>query len=318
MNEEKNYEEEINFKDVAKTPIRWFGLVYPYIIVVMILIGLYYIWSFNTLSDNAIKAMIIDSTVFKEQIPMKKGAKIEGIDINTVKEPSEQMIAKGAELYKANCKACHGDQGKGDGSAGSALNPKPRNFTETTGWKNGPSLTKMYSTLEKGIPGSAMVAYEYLPTLDKFALIHYIQKTFFKEIPKITQGELDTLNITYKLSEGRIDASTIPIKLAMEKLISENNTKVYIPDTIATVPPKENIIQYHPEKGKAIFELYSCNLKTSTKYLFKLAATSKTQESFTKALISTIPSNGFKTAIIRLNKDDWQNLFFYSISLNKK
>ncbi len=201
MNDDKNYQEEINFRDVAKTPIRWFGLIYPYFIAVIILIGLYYIWSFNILSDNSTKAMIIDSTAFKEEIPLKKGSVIEGVDINTVKEPTEQLLTKGAELYKANCASCHGEQGRGDGAAGSALNPKPRNFADNTGWKNGLSLPNMYKTLEKGIPGSGMVAYEYLPILDKFALIHYIQKAFFNEMPNVTQSELDSLNTEYKLSE---------------------------------------------------------------------------------------------------------------------
>lgn len=316
MNDDKDYQEEINFKDVAKTPIRWFGLIYPYFIAVLILIGLYYIWSFDILSDNSTKAMIIDSTVFKEEIPLKKGAKIEGIDINTVKEPTEQMIAKGAELFKANCSSCHGEQGRGDGAAGSALNPKPRNFTDAAGWKNGPSLPNIYKTFEKGIPGSGMVAYEYLPVLDKFALIHFIQKTFFKEIPKVTQAELDSLNTTYKLSEGRIDASTIPLKLAMEKLISENAREdVILPDTIATTAPKENIIQYHPEKGKAILEAYSTNVKISAKHLNKIALTSNSPERFIKTVINTLPANGMKVSLIRLNKEDWQNLFYYSSSL---
>jgi mono/diheme cytochrome c family protein len=36
----------------------------------------------------------------------------------------------GAEVFKANCKACHGEQGHGDGPAGGSLVPKPRNLPE--------------------------------------------------------------------------------------------------------------------------------------------------------------------------------------------
>jgi cytochrome c553 len=36
--------------------------------------------------------------------------------------------AKGAEVFKTFCVACHGPEGKGDGPAGAALNPKPANF----------------------------------------------------------------------------------------------------------------------------------------------------------------------------------------------
>ncbi len=38
--------------------------------------------------------------------------------------------AKGAELFKTFCTACHGEAGKGDGPAGAALNPKPADFTD--------------------------------------------------------------------------------------------------------------------------------------------------------------------------------------------
>src|SRR5262245_33457885 len=39
-------------------------------------------------------------------------------------------IDHGRDLYKVNCAPCHGDQGKGDGPAAAAYNPKPRNHTD--------------------------------------------------------------------------------------------------------------------------------------------------------------------------------------------
>jgi mono/diheme cytochrome c family protein len=36
--------------------------------------------------------------------------------------------AKGKDLFTAQCQACHGEKGLGDGPAGSALNPKPANL----------------------------------------------------------------------------------------------------------------------------------------------------------------------------------------------
>jgi len=38
--------------------------------------------------------------------------------------------AKGKVIFTTNCASCHGDDGKGDGPVGVALNPRPRDFTK--------------------------------------------------------------------------------------------------------------------------------------------------------------------------------------------
>ncbi|MFQ5946869.1 MAG: c-type cytochrome [Anaerolineae bacterium] len=38
---------------------------------------------------------------------------------------------KGKALYTQYCPSCHGETGKGDGPAAAALNPKPRDLTDT-------------------------------------------------------------------------------------------------------------------------------------------------------------------------------------------
>jgi len=44
--------------------------------------------------------------------------------------PSSLLAAeKAPSLYKDLCASCHGTQGKGDGPAAAALNPKPGDFT---------------------------------------------------------------------------------------------------------------------------------------------------------------------------------------------
>ena len=47
-------------------------------------------------------------------------------------DASPENIEKGKLLYQTNCSPCHGATGHGDGPAAAALNPKPRNHSDST------------------------------------------------------------------------------------------------------------------------------------------------------------------------------------------
>lgn len=52
-----------------------------------------------------------------------------GIAVNTISAEEKGDAAKGKTIFEANCAACHGPEGKGDGVAAQALDPKPRDLS---------------------------------------------------------------------------------------------------------------------------------------------------------------------------------------------
>lgn len=97
-------------------------------------------------------------------------------DLTKVQEPwvsSPELIAYGEKSYMTNCALCHGNTGLGDGAAGAALNPKPRNLVEGK-WTQGSGSINHYKVLQNGIKGTSMAAYSHFTPADRWAIIHYI------------------------------------------------------------------------------------------------------------------------------------------------
>jgi mono/diheme cytochrome c family protein len=65
--------------------------------------------------------------------------------------------AQGAEVFKTNCEMCHGPQGHGDGPAGQALDPKPRNLAKLQTEAGDDFL---FWRISEGKPGTSMVAWK--------------------------------------------------------------------------------------------------------------------------------------------------------------
>ncbi len=63
----------------------------------------------------------------------------------------------GAAIFKNNCTACHGEQGHGDGPAGAALSPRPKNLPDLASTVGDDYLFWRIST---GRDGTAMVAWK--------------------------------------------------------------------------------------------------------------------------------------------------------------
>lgn len=69
-------------------------------------------------------------------------------------------IAKGKELFqgKATCFTCHGENGDGNGPAGAALDPLPRNFTNGK-FHAAKTDGELFWVIKNGSAGTSMISY---------------------------------------------------------------------------------------------------------------------------------------------------------------
>jgi mono/diheme cytochrome c family protein len=79
------------------------------------------------------------------------------IPTNTV-DADATSLAAGKKLYASNCASCHGDSAKGDGKAGSTLNPKPANLADET-WAHGSSDGEIFTVIRDGVKDTGMKAF---------------------------------------------------------------------------------------------------------------------------------------------------------------
>ena len=67
-------------------------------------------------------------------------------------------IAAGKQAYDKQCAGCHGDTGKGDGSMGEELNPKPANLVDAD-WKHGSTDGEIFVVIRDGVKNTGMKPY---------------------------------------------------------------------------------------------------------------------------------------------------------------
>jgi mono/diheme cytochrome c family protein len=67
----------------------------------------------------------------------------------------------GAEVFKTNCEPCHGSQGHGDGPAGQALDPRPKNLADL---QTTVADDYLFWRISDGRPGTAMIAWKGILT----------------------------------------------------------------------------------------------------------------------------------------------------------
>jgi len=288
---------------LKENPGAVFGILYPYVLVLIVIIGLYYINKLDFVTKQNIPAVLPDTTVVTD-LPVVKASTVPPLDIQNVMEPNAALLETGKELYTINCVACHGVDGLGSGPGAAALNPPPRDFSNPEGWKNAQTLAGIYTSLQEGIPGTAMISYDFLIAEDKFSLAHYIRTEFMISPPIDTPDDLTALDQLYNISTGTDIPAQIPVASAIQIVVDENMIRIERVNTALTN------IQNKSSEGAKIF----CNV-TGDKFQaisgLVVEEDWNDENSFRELLTGNLNYNGFNGQIFSLTDNEWSILFSF-------
>ncbi len=291
------------FYELKENPGKIFGLTYIYIMIAGFMVGIYYINNLGNVERQTVPPSLADSTHIIEELKITEPGTIPAIDLKEVEKPGEPLLETGKNLYMTACLSCHGENGMGDGLAGSSLNPKPRNFHNNEGWINGSTLTGIYKTIEEGIAGSGMISFSYFQPREKLALAQYIRSNFVNNATAVTTDELTLLDQTYNLSAGSKIAGQIPVKNAMEIYLKENRSK-----TERIINSLRKLSGMKDEGGELFDQLVTDKIQAVT--ALTQSTEWKRDKNKMKALILTsINRNGFNGEVFKLNEDEWSILY---------
>jgi mono/diheme cytochrome c family protein len=162
--------------------------------------------------------------------PVKEDAPAEVFDYRQLMKPTEDLVSLGSKVFTANCQACHGAGGNGDGPSGANLSVRPRNFHDAPAdWKNGASTLNMFQTLENGL--GQMPNFPALNPRQKFAVIHYVHEEFvgLDNAPPDTEAAIASLPQP-SAGGGGVDINPyaetrVPVKYAIMKLVQQQNAR---------------------------------------------------------------------------------------------
>lgn len=231
------------------------------------------------------------------EFPPQRGAVIPPVDPKTLLSPTPELLSKGKELFEANCTACHGQLGHGDGPAAASMNPHPRNFTSSDGWTNGYEIPGIFKTLSQGVSGTSMSPFDYLPKKDRMALVHYVQSLgkFPHKGPDPEAMEALSKELA---SPGEKTPNRIPVSMAIARLAGE----FVNPPSLAVDP--EDHSPGAEELRKAIVEP-----SRAAQVLVQSSAWRISPRELATCVLLDVPGNGFSVGSATLNTSEWQELY---------
>lgn len=295
--------------NLKQDPGRIFGLVYPYVLVIGVGLGLFYIGSLNYITRQEVPPFIPDTNRTAD-LPIMEARKIAAVDVTKLADPPDTLVAKGKTIFNTLCASCHGEDGTGNGVASAGLNPSPRNFTSMDGWKNGSDLDKIFETINLGIPGTSMASFQQLSTTEKFAVAHYIRKNFIPDPPPVNVDNLKILDQTYNLSQEKDLPAQVPVSAAMELILKESDSSG---KNISSILNKMGAAEADASENAGA-KIFNGVIYDKTKALASLSSSAdweQNEHEFVNLITVNAEHNGFSRKVFYLKRDEITALHKY-------
>ena len=295
------YRDEIDWKDMIRKPEKLFGYSYIYFLAAVILVGLLYLANLRDVGRNSVAAAAADSSALVLDIPLQSPRVIPPVDVLKAGVSTPEAVARGKELFKANCASCHGDNGQGDGPSGMLLNPRPRNFRVLNGWTNGDKVSQMYRTLQEGIVKNGMASFSYLSPVERFALIHYV-RSFTPGHPLDSPDELKQIDAAYQLANGMTVPGQIPIRKAAMIVEREHEADVHAAEAAAQT------LATASTPGAVVYRRVVRSAFRAATTLLRLNQRAQTTDFFIRSICADPVRAGFEPSISGLSPSEWAAL----------
>ncbi len=133
-------------------------------------------------------------------------------------------LARGAQLFQAQCAACHGMQGHGDGPLATSLNPKPTALAEHLRARER-SLFALHQIISNGVQGTAMQGFGSLSDEDRWALAFFVGTLPYVQSDKTAGAKLWQTNGQARQTVANLEALTQTSEHVLADKLDEPSAK---------------------------------------------------------------------------------------------